>query len=455
MVTPTILLLSRVVSAVGILVHISLASSFLGTIALALLFEFRYLRGGDVDYMKLSRKFAVISTIIFGVGAAYGTLVEFGLVTVWSNFIALIGALALPFFLELFAFLFEVVVLPLYLYTWNKVKNGWVHFGIGLAAGFGGFWSAYNILAVMASLSMLPPGLEIVSLASVKSRIGGDITYLLEWQKPSDLFNMYWWGANVFIFHGIFAAVILSWSIVAGVYIRRYLRENDQMHLKFLKNTSLTIAFLTLIEGLVIGHYQGELVIQFDPLKLAALEGFFWSGLKVDPLISFVATGTFNHPFWGLFSWPSALRPPFYVTYAYIVMMVGFGIVLGILTAGIGIYLLFGGRLASFKLGWLNALGPYLLKVGQYLIPVSAAIASIGGALSAESGRFPLIFVSSVPNSAGPPTVTGIPVSAILNIDLSMPYWLAALLLIVELSIPFVAIYGIYLYSRRSGGDAQ
>lgn len=99
MVTPTILLLSRIVSAVGILVHISLASSFLGTIALALLFESRYLKGGDADYMTLSRKFAVISTIIFGVGAAYGTLVEFGLVTVWSNFIALIGALALPLYL--------------------------------------------------------------------------------------------------------------------------------------------------------------------------------------------------------------------------------------------------------------------------------------------------------------------------------------------------------------------
>lgn len=277
MVSATVLLLSRVVSAVGILVHISLASSFLGTIALALLFEFRYLRSGDADYMQLSRKFAVISTIIFGVGAAYGTLVEFGLVTVWSNFVALIGALALPFFLELFAFLFEVIVLPLYLYTWNKIRNGWLHLGIGIIAGFGGFWSAYNILAVMASLSMIPPGLKIVSLESAKSSIGGAITYLLEWQKPIDMFNMYWWGANVFIFHGIFAAVILSWSIVAGVYISRYLKEKDQIHLKFLKNTSLTIAVLTAIEGLVIGHFQGELVVQYDPLKLAALEGFFWS----------------------------------------------------------------------------------------------------------------------------------------------------------------------------------
>lgn len=145
--------------------------------------------------------------------------------------------------------------------------------------------------------------------------------------------------------------------------------------------------------------------------------------------------------------------PPFYVTYAYTVMMVGFGILLGIYTAGIGIYLLFGNQLSRFKLGWINSLGPYLLRSGQYVIPISAAIAAIGGALSAESGRFPFIFVSSITSASGPPTIVGIPVTALLNIDLVLPYWLVALMLVIEVSIPFVAIYGIYLYTRRREGQ--
>ncbi len=446
-----ILTLARMVSAVGILTHLALASTFLGTIALALVFEYKHIRSGDPDYLSLSRKFSVISTIVFGVGAAYGTLVEFGLVTVWSSFVTAIGAISLPFFLELFAFLFEVVVLPLYAFTWGKIKNGWNHFLIGVVAAFGGYWSAYNILAVMASLSMKPPGLEIVNLQAQGQSIGGVIPFALEWASPSDIFNMYWYGAQVFIFHGILAAVILSWSIVAGFYINNYMKERDQQHKKALNVILIPIAVLTAIQGLVIGHYQGELVLADDPLKLAALEGFFWNGLKVDPLLSFLAYGTLNHQFWGLYSWPSYMWPPFYVTAAYLVMMVGFGIVLGIITLAAGLYLAFGERLSRIWLGWLNRIGPSLLSIGRYLIPASASISAIGGALSAESGRFPFIFVSSVPQVNGPPQIVGVPVTELLNVNLSLPAWLVVLMVLAELLIPLTAAYGIYLYTKRGG----
>lgn len=439
----------RVLSASGIIAHLSLASSFLGTIALALVLEYSYLRTKDERMLAKARMFSVISTIIFGVGAAYGTLVEFGLVTVWSNFVAIIGAIALPFYIELFAFLFEVVVLPLYTFTWDKIKNGWAHFAIGIVAAFGGYWSAYNILAVMASLSMRPPGLEIVNLAQSGQSISKAITYILEWEKPSQMFNMYWSGAQIFIFHGILAAVISSWSLIAGVYIYKYIRDKDPVRKKVLNHMLLPLAVLTGIQGLVLGHFQGELVVQEDPLKLAVFEGMYWSGLRVDPLTSFVAYGTFNHQFWGYYSWPASIRPPTYVTFAYLVMMVGFGIVLGILALALGLDYAFGENLGKVGFGWLYKLQRPLELVSQYLIPFSGIVAGIGGALSAESGRYPLIFVSSVPSNSGPPTITGVPVSALLNVSLSMPIWEVALLTFVALAIPFVAVYGIWVYVSR------
>lgn len=346
----------RVLSASGIIAHMALASSFLGTIALALVLEYKYLRTKDNAYFQKARMFSVISTIIFGVGAAYGTFVEFGLVTVWSNFIAMIGAIALPFYLELFAFLFEVIVLPIYTVTWEKIKNGWLHFFIGVIAAFGGYWSAYNILAVMASLSMLPPGLQIVNLSQQGQSISKAITYLLVWSSPTQMLNMYWWGAQVFIFHGILAAVIVSWSLISGVYIYKYIRDRDPVRKKVLNLMLLPLAVLTAIQGLVLGHFQGELVLSDDPLKLAALEGMYWSGLKVDPLTSFVAYGTFNHQFWGYYSWPASIRPPTFVTFAYLVMMVGFGIVLGILTLALGLDYAFGENLKKIGFGWLYKL---------------------------------------------------------------------------------------------------
>ena len=436
---PLELELARLVSAIGVLAHLSLASSFLGTIALAVIGEYIWLRRRDQDWLNLARKFNIVATIFFGVGAAFGTLVEFGLVTIWSNFIAIIGsAIALPFFLELFAFLFEVIFLPLYTFTWNRFSNQWVHWIIGLLAAFGGYYSAYNILAVMSALSVAPPGLQLVNLAEQGKNVAGAITWLAVWQNPTDAWNVFWWGANVFIFHGILAAVILSWSGVAGVVLYLYLKEKKEWQYKLLRVVVPTIAVLVLIEGAVLGHFQGELVLEHDPLKLAALEGMFWSGLRVDPLTSFVAYGDFNHQFWGYYSWPADIRPPEWVSVFYLGFMVGAGILLGILTAGIGLY---------FRFGWFKRIVPPLLKPSVYLIPILAALASIGGAVSAESGRYPFILVQSVPSADGPPQIVGLPVGpgGLFNPTLQLTPWLAALIIIVEVAMPALTGYMVYL----------
>jgi len=430
--------LARLVSAVGVLAHLSLASSFLGAIALAVIGEYIWLRRQDKEWLDLAKKFNIVATIFFGVGAAFGTLVEFGLVTIWSNFIAIIGtAIALPFFLELFAFLFEVIFLPLYTFTWNRISS-WAHWTIGLLAAIGGYYSAYNILAVMSALSMAPPGLTLVNLAEQGKNIAGAINWLAVFQTPTDAWNIFWWGANVFIFHGILAAVILSWSGVAGVVLYLYIKEKKSWQVKLLKVVVPTIAVLTAIEGLLLGHLQGELVLEHDPLKLAALEGMFWSGLRTDPLTSFVAYGDFNHQFWGYYSWPADIRPPEFVSVFYLGFMVGAGILLGILTAGIGLYLLF---------GWFRRIVQPLLKPSVYLIPLLAALAAIGGAVSAESGRYPFILVQSVPSADGPPQIVGVPVyqGGLFNPTLQLDPLLAALIIIVEIAMPALAGYMVYL----------
>ncbi|MDT7868660.1 MAG: cytochrome ubiquinol oxidase subunit I [Thermoproteus sp.] len=430
--------LARLVTAVGVLAHVSLASSFLGTIALAVIGEYIWLRRQDKEWLDLAKKFNVVATIFFGVGAAFGTLVEFGLVTIWSNFIAIIGtAIALPFFLELFAFLFEVIFLPLYTFTWNRISK-WAHWTIGLLAAIGGYYSAYNILAVMSTLSVAPPGLTLVNLAEQGKNVAGAINWLAAFQTPTDAWNIFWWGANVFIFHGILAAVILSWSGVAGVVMYLYIKEKKSWQVKLLKVVVPTIAVLTAIQGLLLGHLQGELVLEHDPLKLAALEGMYWSGLRTDPLTSFVAYGDFNHQFWGYYSWPADIRPPEFVSVFYLGFMVGAGILLGILTAGIGLYLLF---------GWFRRIVQPLLKPSVYLIPLLAALAAVGGAVSTESGRYPFILVQSVPSADGPPQIVGVPVyqGGLFNPTLQLDPLLATLIIIVEIAMPALAGYMVYL----------
>ncbi|MFB6470764.1 MAG: cytochrome ubiquinol oxidase subunit I [Vulcanisaeta sp. AZ3] len=442
----------RVVTGVGILAHLALASTFLGTILIAVVAEYLYIRSHNQFWLNTARAFSVISTIFFGVGAAFGTLVEFGLVTIWSNFISLIGeAIVLPFYLELFAFLMEVIILPLYVFTWSKIKNQTLHWVIGIAAAFGGYWSAYNIISVMASLSMRPPGLEVLNLYQATGQnVVGLTDYVIKWANPADAWNMFWWGANVFIFHGILAAVILTWSIISAIYLYLYIRDRNPERLMMLKLLVPTVAILTAIQGFVLGHFQGELVTQYDPLKLAAIEGMYWSGLRVDPLTSFLAYGTFNHAFWGYYSWPADVRPPEFVTVFYLVFMVAFGVLLGIWTGALSLWYLFPGYFGNKA--WARALAGFFERSGVYLIPFFAAFAAIGGAVTAESGRYPFILNQAEPNpSGGPPIITGVPVGfgGLLNPTISMPIWLAALVIIVEVAMPSLAVYMSYLYLKR------
>ncbi|MEM3326847.1 MAG: cytochrome ubiquinol oxidase subunit I, partial [Thermoproteus sp.] len=96
--------------------------------------------------------------------------------------------------------------------------------------------------------------------------------------------------------------------------------------------------------------------------------------------------------------------------------------------------------------GWFKRIVQPLLKPSVYLVPILAALAAIGGAVSAESGRYPFILVQSTPSADGPPQITGVPVNtAVVNPTLQMSPLLAALIIIVEVAMPVLAGYMVYL----------
>ncbi|WP_243674910.1 hypothetical protein [Vulcanisaeta distributa] len=103
--------------------------------------------------------------------------------------------------------------------------------------------------------------------------------------------------------------------------------------------------------------------------------------------------------------------------------------------------------------GWARALANFFERSGVYLMPFFAVFASIGGAVAAESGRYPFILVQADPNpNGGPPIITGVPVGpgGLLNPTLYFPVWLAALVLIVEVAMPSLAVFMVYLYLKRA-----
>ena len=91
--------------------------------------EFLGIKKKDPKYIALAKRWSKGYTITVAVGVVTGTIIGLQLSLVWPTFMKMGGhVIALPLFMETFAFFFEAIFLSIYLYTWNRFKNQWIHF---------------------------------------------------------------------------------------------------------------------------------------------------------------------------------------------------------------------------------------------------------------------------------------------------------------------------------------
>jgi cytochrome d ubiquinol oxidase subunit I len=146
---------AEVITVVGIYVHAWFLSFALGLPPIVLSLELLGIKKRDPDYMKAAERTSRIWGISFAAGAATGTLVEFGLVQIWSGSLIVLGTFFFaPLFIELFAFMLELVLLALYLFTWDRFRYAWKHWLLGLGIAAGSIWSAFQILVANAFMNV-------------------------------------------------------------------------------------------------------------------------------------------------------------------------------------------------------------------------------------------------------------------------------------------------------------
>ncbi|MHA2254221.1 MAG: cytochrome ubiquinol oxidase subunit I, partial [Candidatus Kariarchaeaceae archaeon] len=138
----------RFLSLIGITVHWIILQFSIGLITSSVMLELIGRRKNDSDLLEMSKTISKVSVVIFAVGAVTGTLSEFGLIIFWPNLLNLVGKyFFFPLYLEIFAFLAEVVFVYMYYYTWDRVEPKF-HQTIGVLAVLGGFLVALMILSV-------------------------------------------------------------------------------------------------------------------------------------------------------------------------------------------------------------------------------------------------------------------------------------------------------------------
>lgn len=92
----------------------------------------------------MARRWSRGYMVTVAVGVVTGTIIGLQLSLLWPNFMEIAGQIiALPLFMETFAFFFEAIFLGIYAYTWDRFDDQRKHFLLLIPVAIGGGMSAF------------------------------------------------------------------------------------------------------------------------------------------------------------------------------------------------------------------------------------------------------------------------------------------------------------------------
>ncbi|MDQ7907202.1 cytochrome ubiquinol oxidase subunit I [Phytohabitans sp. ZYX-F-186] len=352
--------------------HIVIASFGVGMPAVTLFAEWRGYRTGDPVYTRLAHRWAKSMGVLFAVGAVSGTILSFEMGLLWPGLMDRYGdVIGLPFALEGFAFFIEAIFLGIYLYAWDRLPPR-AHLLSGIPLCVAGVASAFFVVSANAWMNQ-PRGFDLVS---------GEVTDVNPWVA---MFNPATPPQTV---HMIVAAFMVTGFGIAGVYAVAYLRGRRDRYHRLGFAVPFTIAALLAPVQVVVGDWAARFLAEYQPTKLAALEGLartergaplslggvYLDGelryaVAIPNALSLLAHGSPNAEVIGLDQVPDDAEPPVTVVkWAFQVMVaIGFGLL---------------GLAGWWALAWWRRRGP----PRSAWFWRAAAVAGIGAAVAVEAG---------------------------------------------------------------------
>ncbi|MBB6670821.1 cytochrome ubiquinol oxidase subunit I [Cohnella nanjingensis] len=376
---------SKLVTGMTLGFHAIFATIGVGIPLMIAIAEFIGIRKQDSHYALMAKRWARGFVISVAVGVVTGTAISLQLALVWPNFMKLAGnVIALPLFMEVFAFFFEAIFLGIYLYTWDRFKNPYIHWLLTIPIVAGAGMSAVFITTVNGFMNQ-PGGFTMQ---------GGQFTAVNPVQA---MLNTATFSK---VFHVLSSAYLTGAALLAGIAAFTMLRKGVTGYHKKALKLMMAVVMLFGLLNTVAGDVSAKFLAEHQPEKLAAAEWHFetesgadlillgWlnaehqiiGALHLPKILSFLAFGNFNAKVTGLNEFPSDEQPPLLVHY-FFDLMAGIGFAL----LGISVlYFLF----ALWKKR--NEHNKWLLRI----IALGAPLAFLGvelGWFYAELGRQPWI----------------------------------------------------------------
>src|SRR5213079_1604084 len=112
--------------------HIILASLGVALPAMMLIANYRGLRHGDADAMKLAQRWSKAVAVTFAVGAVTGTVLSFEFGLLWPALTGRFGEVfGVLFAIEGICFFLEAIFVAIYIFGWERLSP-WTHFWSGV-----------------------------------------------------------------------------------------------------------------------------------------------------------------------------------------------------------------------------------------------------------------------------------------------------------------------------------
>lgn len=381
------LFLSRVQFAFVVSFHILFPAFTIGLASWLAMLEALWLKTGRETYRNLYQFWVKIFAVSFGMGVVSGIVMSFQFGTNWSQFTNATGNIMGPLlsYEVLTAFFLEAAFLGVMLFGWDRVGNA-LHFLATCMVAVGTLISTFWIISANSWMHT-PAGFEL--------RDG--IFYAADWLaivfNPSFPYRLV---------HMVLAAYLTTCFTIGGIsawYLWKR-RCVEQARLMFI----MSIGFAAIVAPLqlIAGDFHGLNVRDYQPAKLAAMEGHWETEKAPVPMILFaipdeeqetnhyeigipylgslILTHELEGKIQGLKDFAPEDRPPVAIVFWTFRIMV----LIGLLMAFIGLYgfyLYRKGRLYDTR--WFQ-----LVCMGA---TPSGFIAVLSGWFTAEIGRQPYV----------------------------------------------------------------
>ena len=265
------LLLSRIQSGANISFHILFPTITIALGWVLLFFKLRFNATGDGKWMEAYSFWVKVFALSFAMGVVSGITMSFQFGTNWPGFMETVGNIAGPLLAYeiMTAFFLEAVFLGIMLFGFSRVP-GWLHTLSTFLVAFGTSMSAFWII-VLNSWMHTPQGYEMVD----------GVAFATNWFEI--IFNP---SMPYRFTHMMLASGLTVAFLIAGLSAFRWLLGDRSGGVRATLKTGVFMGALLIPVQVFMGDLHGLNTLEYQPQKVAAMEGNWETGPNV-PLLLF------------------------------------------------------------------------------------------------------------------------------------------------------------------------